>query len=590
LDRIGLFRPLLLLLEIVRQNYDRRKEGMSNIADVSRRDFLKTGLAAGALTGVGLGGFCFGYNAAIGLPVRVGVIGTGDEGSVLIGALKPEFVEVKAIADIRPYNQFRAFHGEIGVPVRPGLMSVYGWKTETAAKKHVKVYGPFQELLENAQQDGIEAIIIATPLHLHAKIAVAAMNQGLHVITEKLMAHDIGQCKEMARKADEKGLYLAIGHQRHYNIKYWQAQDWIKRGLLGELHSVRAQWHRNNLPPPKNNDSWKMPLPPGVKHEDLKVKLDEEIIKARKVLEQSYGKAAETALAKLAQLEAQVADAVLTEKSASGKQQVEALGYTGKVIKDASGKVVYTCAPLEELIRWRLWDRTSAGMMAELGSHQLDAASIFVSALYPEGAEHPHPLRVVAAANRPVFGPDRDIEDHVCCIIEFPMPEYKEEDKTTHRKKIEVQYASINGNGYLKYGELVYGTKGTIALEEETDLKLITGAGDDDEGETSVKVSGGSGPTLDTQSSGPVKKAAAGPESAPVSKGYAEELEHWAWCIRHPAKENHPRCTPKVAMADAIIALTTNLAVQTGQPLRFRKEWFDPTKDDTPEKDLGMNL
>ena len=63
---------------------------MSNSHDVSRRDFLKAGVAAGAVAGVGLGGFYFGYNKAIGSPVRVGVIGTGDEGSVLIGALNPD--------------------------------------------------------------------------------------------------------------------------------------------------------------------------------------------------------------------------------------------------------------------------------------------------------------------------------------------------------------------------------------------------------------------------------------------------------------------------------------------------------------------
>ncbi len=148
-------------------------------------------------------------------------------------------------------------------------MSVYGWKTEAEAKKHVKVLRAVPGACwSNAKEDGIEAIIIATPLHLHAPIAIAAMKQGLHVITEKLMAHDVRQCKEMARVAEDKNLYLAIGHQRHYNVKYWQAQDWIKRGLIGQLHSIRAQWHRNNLPPP-SNDSWKMPLPPGVKPEDM---------------------------------------------------------------------------------------------------------------------------------------------------------------------------------------------------------------------------------------------------------------------------------------------------------------------------------
>ena len=241
-----LIKPFLLL-QVLQRHHERRTKSMSNSPEVSRRDFLKAGVAAGAVAGVGLGGFYFGYNAAIGSPVRVGVIGTGDEGSVLIGALKPEFIEVKAIADIRPFNQFRAFHGDWTnkdnkpslLPVRPGLMSIYGWKTETEAKKHVKVYGPYQELLENAKKDGIEAIIIATPLHLHAPIAIAAMKQGLHVITEKLMAQTVGQCKEMTRVADDEKLYLAIGHQRHYNIKYWQAKDWIQRGAAGRraLHS-----------------------------------------------------------------------------------------------------------------------------------------------------------------------------------------------------------------------------------------------------------------------------------------------------------------------------------------------------------------
>jgi len=413
----------------------------------------------------------------------------------------------------------RALHGDWTnkdnkpslLPVRPGLMSIYGWKTETEAHKHVKVYGPYEELLENAHKDGIEAIIIATPLHLHERIAVAAMKQGLHVITEKLMAQTVEQCKRMARVADEKNLILAIGHQRHYNIKYWQAKDWIQRGLLGEVHSIRAQWHRSNLPPPYN-DSWKMPLPPGAKQEDMPIKLDTEIVKARKALEQSYGSETEGWLKVLGQLESQVADKNLLELDKV--RNFEDLGYKGKTVKDAGGKVVYDCSPLEELIRWRLWDRTGAGLMAELGSHQLDAASIFVSALYPEEHSHPeehphpHPLRVVAAANRPIFGPDRDIEDHVCCIIEFPMPEYDKKDEKTHRKKISVQYASINGNGYLGYGELVYGTKGTLALEKEQDLKLLTGGGDEGEGETAVKISGGGGgPSLDTQSSGPARKA-----------------------------------------------------------------------------------
>ena len=79
----------------------------------------KESIAAGAVTGGGLGAMYFGYEKVTN-PVRVGVIGTGDEGNVLIGAINPEYVQVVAIADIRPYNVHRAFHGDWATPGGPG--------------------------------------------------------------------------------------------------------------------------------------------------------------------------------------------------------------------------------------------------------------------------------------------------------------------------------------------------------------------------------------------------------------------------------------------------------------------------------------
>ncbi len=239
----------------------------------TRRDFLKQGLMAGVVSGGGLGAFYFGYGKAVGDPVRVGVIGTGDEGSVLIGAINPEFLQVKAIADIRPYNVHRAFHGdhysETALKARCGLMTKYGWATEETARKNVKVYGAYQELIEHAKEDGLEAVIIALPLHLHAPAAIAAMTAGLHVLTEKLMGHSVMECKEMARAAKQTGLHLATGHQRHYNILYDNAVDQIRRGLLGDLHYIRAQWHRGNMP---GTDSWQQPMPEGIKPKDKQAK------------------------------------------------------------------------------------------------------------------------------------------------------------------------------------------------------------------------------------------------------------------------------------------------------------------------------
>ena len=150
------------------------KENFSDAVSITRRDFL-AGVTAGVAAGAGLGSLYFGYGKSVGDPLRVGVIGTGDEGSVLIGALNPDYLNVVAIADIRPYNRFRAFHGDASSPsaaaVRPGLMAKYGWTTEDAARKQVKVYEAYEDLLAD---DDVEAVIIALPLHLHAAAAIKA--------------------------------------------------------------------------------------------------------------------------------------------------------------------------------------------------------------------------------------------------------------------------------------------------------------------------------------------------------------------------------------------------------------------------------
>lgn len=549
---------------------------------VSRRDFMAGTLAAGAVVGGGLGAFYFGYEKAVGSPLRVGVLGTGDEGSVLLGAINPDMIEVKSIADIRPYNVWRAFNGDhssdSALAARPGLMAKYHWKTEDEARRHVKVYdhlnGGYEELIKQAKDDGIEAIIIGLPLHLHAPAAIAAMRSGLHVITEKLMAHSVHECKEMARVAAQTGRTLAVGHQRHYNILYANAVDAIKRGVLGDLHYIRAQWHRGNLP---GSDSWQQPMPPEVKKDDPAAKakvLVRRRDECKTQLAAATGAAVDAWRIRLAQVEAQLSDAIDAEK----------FGYKPLCVKDASGKVVYSGPAMEELIRWRLWDRTGAGLMAELGSHQLDAASIFIAAMH--GGEKQIPLNVLAAGNRPLFPPDRDVEDHVYCIIEFPAPGYDPKDPFASRKKISVQYSSINGNGFGGYGELVFGTEGTMVLEREQEMSIIKGPASP----SSVKVSGGGsgGPTLDTQASGAPTAAAKSAGGAKVSRGYTEELEHWAWCIRNPSPENQPRCTPKVALGDAVIALVTNMAArgkvdnQLGR-IEFKKEWFDIHSDETPE-------
>ncbi|MBM3955933.1 MAG: Gfo/Idh/MocA family oxidoreductase [Planctomycetes bacterium] len=543
------------------------KDNFNDAIAVTRRDFLGGAVAAGIASGAGLGSIYFGYGATVGNPLRIGVLGTGDEGSVLLGAHTPDFMQVVAIADIRPYNVFRAFHGDVSSPsalaARPGLMAKYKWSSEDEARKHVKVYGAYEELLADPD---VEAVVIALPLHLHAPAAIKAMRAGKHVLTEKLMGHSVHECKEMGRVARETGKLLATGHQRHYSILYDNAVHTIgKAKLLGDLHSIRAQWHRGNLP---GNDSWKPPMP----GDEASLK---KLAAWKKELESAKPSDIDSLQKRIAQAEAQILDRDLDATK---------YGYSEAKLGDGS-----TRTPLEELIRWRLWNRTGGGLMAELGSHQLDAAGIFVSAMHGEGKKV-KPLSVTAVGNRSIFPADREIDDHVYCMFEYPAPGYFDADGKVAdaNKKIVVTYSSINGNGFGEYGEVVMGTKGTLVLEREQEVMLYKGSAKDTR-VTVAKAKDGT-PTLDTTESGGSYAAGAkgggGGDSGPPSRGYTEELEHWAWCVRNPDPANQPRCKPEVAIADAVIALTSNIALanpSTRARIEFQPEWFDIASDETPE-------
>lgn len=404
-----------------------RANASSVMSELSRRGFMKS-LAAGAggATVVTAASY-FGYTGFGDKPVRAALIGAGDEGGVLVGEHNPEFLRFVAVADIRPSNQKRIIDGDPKVPLRKGFKKVYG--EHEAAK--IKITEDYNEILKDPS---IEAVVIALPLHLHAPVAIKAMEAGKHVLCEKLMAWNIRQCKKMIEVAKMYNRILSIGHQRHYSMLYAHASEVIKSGILGDIKYIRALWHRNNTWPFEHDPAKDPALAKGLEQPVFRDGWFNPIYQA---------------------------DYDLLNNPAKLKQH----GYKS----------------VEELIRWRLYNETGGGLMAELGSHQLDACSIFLGKV--------HPLAVSGVGTKSFYGPgrnDRDSDDHVFVTYEFPGPNYYQKDDSgnvvTREGKplvkdkndvVVVNYSSISTNQFEPYGECVTGSRGTMLVESEQSLMLF---------------------------------------------------------------------------------------------------------------------
>ena len=505
-------------------------EAMS--ADVNRRDAIKTALAAG----VGLGAASFGYKELTGAErVRTAFIGTGDEGNVLITEHPQDYMEIVAVADPRPANIERTFKGSHPV-ARIGLNKKLG--DDVAAD--IAAYSDHRELLADKDKLGIEAVVIAVPLSQHAPIAMECIDAGLHVLTEKLMARTVEQCKQMIRAAEEKNVMLAVGHQRHYSVLYENANHLVQDGLLGDIKFIRAQWHRNNSF--EGRDSWR------------KWKYDKYAKKDREHL-----------------------------------LELEKSGVLGELGYDSA----------KQLVDWRLYNKTGGGLMAELGSHQLDACSIFLGKVHPL-AVHGHGGKnfygIDGVGPKDKWDDDREIDDQIFVTFEFPGRTYFADDGHTVNNERDiciVTYSSINTNRWEPYGEAVFGTRGSLIMKTEKEALLYKEAsassgGGLDQRLHVIQGTKDGAPILDSYETAAPSAAAqaAGAEvGAPPSRGYREEMEHFCYCIRQGKDEL--RCNGTVAMGDAIMAMTANLAMEHKQRIEFKPEWFDPASDATPEAEFA---
>jgi len=203
----------------------------------TRRNFIgnvATGLAGSLATGQVLGAS---------ERIRIGVIGIGDRGTQIAreAAACPD-AELTAFAD------------------------VYTRRLEDAKKlaPHAKTYLDYRSMLEDPS---IDAVLIATPQHLHAECFVAAMDAGKHCYQERTMAFTVEDAKAMRAAYERAGkLTVQIGHQGCSSGQVVDAANYLASGVVGRVTGIHAHMFRNT---PNGKAQWSRPVYPDMTAENI---------------------------------------------------------------------------------------------------------------------------------------------------------------------------------------------------------------------------------------------------------------------------------------------------------------------------------
>ena len=115
-----------------------------------------------------------------------------------------------------------------------------------------RIYDSYQEmaLKEAARPDGIEAVSIVTPNHLHAPVARAFLEAGIHVICDKPVTTNSDDARMLQALAKERGLLFAVTHNYSAYPLVRHAQQMVRDGVLGQLRIVQVEYAQDWLAEP----------------------------------------------------------------------------------------------------------------------------------------------------------------------------------------------------------------------------------------------------------------------------------------------------------------------------------------------------
>jgi predicted dehydrogenase len=153
-------------------------------------------------------------------PVRIGLIGAG---AIVQVAHLPVLTKLKTVAV--------AAICDVDLPKARALAERFQINA---------VFDDIEDLLGHEQ---IDAILVATPNHLHEPHVLAGLSAGCHVLVEKPGSLTPAGEQRIARLAEKKGRTVMIGMTHRYRPDAQAVRSFVQSGELGEIDSIRASWH-----------------------------------------------------------------------------------------------------------------------------------------------------------------------------------------------------------------------------------------------------------------------------------------------------------------------------------------------------------
>lgn len=208
------------------------------MSDSSRRDFLKQAALGTATFLAYPNARVLGANDRI----RVGLIGVGSRGQDLLDQARTvPNVEIVAIADVyrRRWNE---------------------------ARKQVPSAATFDDHRRLLDMKDIDAVIVASPLHTHARHFLDTLASGKDLYAEKTMTWSIPEAEQCLAAAKQSDRVVQIGLQWQSSGALADAQSWIQSGTVGKVTQVESWMSRNT---PHGKGQWVRPVPSDCKVENV---------------------------------------------------------------------------------------------------------------------------------------------------------------------------------------------------------------------------------------------------------------------------------------------------------------------------------